>query len=153
DSLAAPLRDGEGQVLSADRRLHRRARGGTHRTGDDVLAARSGHASSARRGRPARARQSDLDPVDQARPQQLAAPGGTDLRSIARARDAVVLVPGRARGCEGDSREADTGVSVREVTEVHVVTETQAAPRTGHPYHMHDAIYAQPGALRLVARG
>ena len=25
--------------------------------------------------------------------------------------------------------------------------------RTGHPYHMHDAIYAQPGALRLVARG
>ena len=27
------------------------------------------------------------------------------------------------------------------------------APRAGHPYHMHDAIYAQPGALRLVARG
>ena len=26
-------------------------------------------------------------------------------------------------------------------------------PRTGHPYHMHDAIYAQPGALRLVMRG
>ena len=26
-------------------------------------------------------------------------------------------------------------------------------PRTGHPYHMHDAIYAQPGALRLVTRG
>ena len=25
--------------------------------------------------------------------------------------------------------------------------------RTGHPYHMHDAIYAQPGALRLVTRG
>ena len=25
--------------------------------------------------------------------------------------------------------------------------------RSGHPYHMHDAIYAQPGALRLVARG
>ncbi|HEY3186451.1 MAG TPA: SIS domain-containing protein [Solirubrobacteraceae bacterium] len=24
---------------------------------------------------------------------------------------------------------------------------------TGHPFHMHDAIYAQPGALRLVARG
>ena len=24
--------------------------------------------------------------------------------------------------------------------------------RTGHPYHMHDAIYAQPGALRLLAR-
>jgi glucosamine--fructose-6-phosphate aminotransferase (isomerizing) len=24
--------------------------------------------------------------------------------------------------------------------------------RTAHPYHMHDAIYAQPGALRLVAR-
>jgi len=26
-------------------------------------------------------------------------------------------------------------------------------PRAGHPYHMHDAIYAQPGALRLVTRG
>ncbi len=30
---------------------------------------------------------------------------------------------------------------------------TTPTPRTGHPYHMHDAIYAQPGALRLVARG
>ena len=28
-----------------------------------------------------------------------------------------------------------------------------STPRTGHPYHMHDAIYAQPGALRLVTRG
>ena len=28
-----------------------------------------------------------------------------------------------------------------------------SAPRTAHPYYMHDAIYAQPGALRLVARG
>ena len=26
-------------------------------------------------------------------------------------------------------------------------------PRAAHPYHMHDAIYAQPGALRLVERG
>jgi glucosamine--fructose-6-phosphate aminotransferase (isomerizing) len=25
--------------------------------------------------------------------------------------------------------------------------------RAGHPYHMHDAIYAQPGVLRLVTRG
>lgn len=25
--------------------------------------------------------------------------------------------------------------------------------RTAHPFHMHDAIYAQPGALRLVGRG
>jgi len=25
--------------------------------------------------------------------------------------------------------------------------------RTEHPFHMHDAIYAQPGALRLVSRG
>ena len=33
------------------------------------------------------------------------------------------------------------------------MTESLPAPRTGHPYHMHDAIYAQPGALRLVARG
>jgi len=33
------------------------------------------------------------------------------------------------------------------------VTESPSAPRTSHPYHMHDAIYAQPGALRLVARG
>lgn len=23
-------------------------------------------------------------------------------------------------------------------------------PRSGHPYYMHDAIYAQPGAIRLV---
>jgi glucosamine--fructose-6-phosphate aminotransferase (isomerizing) len=28
-----------------------------------------------------------------------------------------------------------------------------ATPRAGHPYHMHDAMYAQPGALRLVTRG
>jgi len=27
------------------------------------------------------------------------------------------------------------------------------AARSGHPYYMHDAIYAQPGALRLVERG
>ena len=33
------------------------------------------------------------------------------------------------------------------------MAETPPAPRSGHPYHMHDAIYAQPGALRLVARG
>jgi glutamine---fructose-6-phosphate transaminase (isomerizing) len=26
-------------------------------------------------------------------------------------------------------------------------------PRPGHPYYMHDAIYAQPGALRLLTRG
>ncbi|MGH6690333.1 MAG: hypothetical protein ACREF4_06615, partial [Gammaproteobacteria bacterium] len=25
--------------------------------------------------------------------------------------------------------------------------------RREHPFHMHDAIYAQPGALRLVSRG
>jgi glucosamine--fructose-6-phosphate aminotransferase (isomerizing) len=25
--------------------------------------------------------------------------------------------------------------------------------RAGHPFHMHDAIYAQPGALRLIGRG
>jgi glutamine---fructose-6-phosphate transaminase (isomerizing) len=30
---------------------------------------------------------------------------------------------------------------------------SSSIPRTGHPYHMHDAIYAQPGALRLVMRG
>ncbi len=30
---------------------------------------------------------------------------------------------------------------------------TPPPPRTGHPYYMHDAIYAQPGALRLVLRG
>ncbi len=33
------------------------------------------------------------------------------------------------------------------------MADTPPTPRTGHPYHMHDAIYAQPGALRLVARG
>jgi glucosamine--fructose-6-phosphate aminotransferase (isomerizing) len=33
------------------------------------------------------------------------------------------------------------------------VSDNPPAPRTGHPYYMHDAIYAQPGALRLVARG
>ena len=30
---------------------------------------------------------------------------------------------------------------------------SSSAPRTEHPYHMHDAIYAQPGALRLLMRG
>jgi glutamine---fructose-6-phosphate transaminase (isomerizing) len=30
---------------------------------------------------------------------------------------------------------------------------SSSSQRTGHPYHMHDAIYAQPGALRLLTRG
>jgi glucosamine--fructose-6-phosphate aminotransferase (isomerizing) len=30
---------------------------------------------------------------------------------------------------------------------------TPPPARSGHPYYMHDAIYAQPGALRLVTRG
>ena len=29
---------------------------------------------------------------------------------------------------------------------------TSPPPRPGHPYYMHDAIYAQPGAIRLVLR-
>lgn len=33
------------------------------------------------------------------------------------------------------------------------MTWTPPPPRPGHPYYMHDAIYAQPGALRLVRRG
>ncbi|HEX3178709.1 MAG TPA: SIS domain-containing protein [Methylomirabilota bacterium] len=33
------------------------------------------------------------------------------------------------------------------------MTTAAPGPRAGHPYHMHDAIYAQPGALRLVGRG
>ena len=33
------------------------------------------------------------------------------------------------------------------------MAEPSPAPRTAHPYYMHDAIYAQPGALRLVTRG
>jgi len=32
------------------------------------------------------------------------------------------------------------------------MTWTPPPPRTEHPYYMHDAIYAQPGALRLVTR-
>jgi len=32
------------------------------------------------------------------------------------------------------------------------MTWTPPPPRTSHPYYMHDAIYAQPGALRLVTR-
>src|SRR3989442_7670454 len=33
------------------------------------------------------------------------------------------------------------------------MTWTPPPLRAGHPYYMHDAIYAQPGALRLVTRG
>jgi len=32
-------------------------------------------------------------------------------------------------------------------------TTTDSPARSEHPYHMHDAIYAQPGALRLLGRG
>jgi glucosamine--fructose-6-phosphate aminotransferase (isomerizing) len=32
------------------------------------------------------------------------------------------------------------------------MTWTPPPPRASHPYYMHDAIYAQPGALRLVTR-
>jgi glucosamine--fructose-6-phosphate aminotransferase (isomerizing) len=30
---------------------------------------------------------------------------------------------------------------------------SSSPPRAGHPFHMHDAIYSQPGALRLLTRG
>ena len=30
---------------------------------------------------------------------------------------------------------------------------SSSTPRSGHPYHRHEAIYAQPGALRLLTRG
>ena len=33
------------------------------------------------------------------------------------------------------------------------MTASDGPARAGHPYHMHDAIYAQPGALRLLGRG
>lgn len=33
------------------------------------------------------------------------------------------------------------------------MTTADRSARAGHPYHMHDAIYAQPGALRLLGRG
>jgi glutamine---fructose-6-phosphate transaminase (isomerizing) len=33
------------------------------------------------------------------------------------------------------------------------MTSSSSSARAGHPYHMHDAIYAQPGALRLLGRG
>jgi glucosamine--fructose-6-phosphate aminotransferase (isomerizing) len=33
------------------------------------------------------------------------------------------------------------------------MTTADRPARAGHPYHMHDAIYAQPGALRLLGRG
>src|SRR5256886_604148 len=33
------------------------------------------------------------------------------------------------------------------------LTWTRPPPQCGHPYYMHDAIYAQPGALRLATRG
>jgi glucosamine--fructose-6-phosphate aminotransferase (isomerizing) len=36
---------------------------------------------------------------------------------------------------------------------MRAMTWTPPPARSGHPYHMHDAIYAQPGALRLVTRG
>src|SRR5262249_37310915 len=62
----------------------------------------------------------------------------------------------RTRTCgRGSRRFAKSGLRCfpRRSSEGRIVSENQPAPRTGHPYHMHDAIYAQPGALRLVARG
>src|SRR5207247_7084942 len=62
----------------------------------------------------------------------------------ARRRPAGAVVPRRSSRARfrcmvrGDSREESARMS---------------APRSGHPYHMHDAIYAQPGALRLLTRG
>src|SRR5688572_26494469 len=44
-------------------------------------------------------------------------------------------------------------MAVVRYTEPHAMTTSAPAPRAGHPYHMYDAIYAQPGALRLVGRG
>src|SRR5207245_2626449 len=71
----------------------------------------------------------------------------------ARSRDALVLVPGRARRGQGDPREAHARLPLGEVAESDVVTANEPAPRAGHPYYMHDAIFARPGPLRLVARG
>src|SRR5207245_10669083 len=54
---------------------------------------------------------------------------------------------------QGARREPRPRPSLGEITETDVVAANSPAPRAAHPYHMHDAIYAQPGALRLVARG
>src|SRR5215831_14375986 len=53
----------------------------------------------------------------------------------------------RADGCWPTSEHA--------ATVVRLATMAWSPPpaRSGHPYYMHDAIYAQPGALRLVERG
>ena len=51
-------------------------------------------------------------PLDQAQPQQLAAHGGADLRSVDRPRDAHLHGRGRPRGREGHPREAGAALSV-----------------------------------------
>src|SRR5207244_2104044 len=76
---------------------------------------RGGPAEGAGRGHQARPGQPALDPVDEARPQQLAAAGRADLRPVARARDAHVHAPGRPRGRPRAPREARARVSVRTV--------------------------------------
>ena len=107
DHLAAPVRDGEGEILSAHGRLHRRTRGRADRSGQrcacrPIRSCR--RRSTSPTGSP-RGSQISIQ-LDQARAQQLAAPGRADLRSVPGARDALVLVSRRARGREGDSREA-----------------------------------------------
>lgn len=44
-------------------------------------------------------------------------------------------------------------IAVVRYTGPHAMTISAPAPRAGHPYHTHEAIYAQPGALRLAGRG
>src|SRR5205814_983698 len=153
DRLAAPLRDGEGEVLPAHLGVPRRPRGRADRPREPLRGARRRPAARARRGRPARAGEPALDPLDQARAQQLAAPGGPHLRPVARARDAHVHARRRPRGRPRDPREARPGVSVGALRRRSTMAWTPPPARPGHPYHMHDAIYAQPGALRLVTRG
>ena len=106
--LAAPLRDGQGQVLPAHVRLHRRPRGRAHRAGESLRAARPGHDARLGRGRSPGRRRPARHPLHQARAQQLAAPGRPDLRPVAGPGDAQLRPAGRARGRARAAREAPT---------------------------------------------
>src|SRR5437660_3199617 len=61
---------------------------------------------------------SALDPLDQARAEQLAAPGGPHLRPVVGAGNAELHEPGRPGGRAGDPGAAGARVSVRTLTEI-----------------------------------
>ena len=147
--LAAPVRHGQGQVLPAHLRLHRRQGGRAHRPGQPLRAARP---SSCRR--PWRWPTSWPPGAQQAIRWTKRAlnnwlrHGRADLRPVDRAGDAHVHGRGRARGRGGDPGEACPALSVRALIESDEALGDYATKYKAVRMERHDGILQMTFAPR-----